>query len=142
MEPVLPNPEMIPQNIQGSETVSVDASMGGQGAEVAPNKAGDLPKETMRPQQTQPVINNAVQQVATDDVAVPADDSVVATTSSDDDTPAIAEDVDVIEKEWVNKARKIVNSTKDNPYKQEEEVSRLQSDYLMKRYGKQIKSAK
>jgi Txe/YoeB family toxin of Txe-Axe toxin-antitoxin module len=55
------------------------------------------------------------------------------------DDPLIADDVDVIEKEWVDKAKKIVNATKENPYEQEKEVSKLQADYLMKRYNKQIK---
>ncbi len=55
--------------------------------------------------------------------------------------PAIADDVDVIEKEWVDKAKKIVSATKDDPFTQEKEVSKLQADYLMKRYGKQIKLA-
>jgi hypothetical protein len=56
-----------------------------------------------------------------------------------DDNPAMADDVDVIEKEWVEKAKKIVSSTKEDPHKQEKEVSKLQADYLKKRYGKQVK---
>lgn len=56
-------------------------------------------------------------------------------------TPAIADDVDVIEKEWVDKAKDIVTATKDDPYRQEEEVERLKADYLKKRYGKDIKSS-
>jgi hypothetical protein len=55
------------------------------------------------------------------------------------DNPVIADDVDVIEKEWVDKARRIVNATKEDPYAQEKEVSKLQADYLMKRYNKQVK---
>lgn len=53
--------------------------------------------------------------------------------------PSVADDVDVIEKEWVDKAKAIVNQTKNDPYRQEEEVEKLQADYLNKRYGKQIK---
>ena len=56
-----------------------------------------------------------------------------------DSNPLSAADEDVIEKEWVDKAKKIVTQTKDNPYLQEKEVSRLQADYLKKRYGKEIK---
>lgn len=54
-------------------------------------------------------------------------------------TPAIAADDEVIEKEWVDKAKKIVDQTKDDPYQQEKEVSKLQADYLKKRYGKDVK---
>lgn len=53
--------------------------------------------------------------------------------------PAIADDVDVIEKEWVDKAKTIVNTHKHDPYNQEKEASKLQADYLKKRYGKDVK---
>lgn len=55
-----------------------------------------------------------------------------------DDLPALANDDDLIEKEWVDKAKKIIAETKNDPYKREQEVSRLQADYLRKRYGKEI----
>ena len=45
----------------------------------------------------------------------------------------------MIEKEWVEKAKKIVSSSKSDPHQLEKEVSKLQADYLMKRYNKQIK---
>lgn len=51
----------------------------------------------------------------------------------------IANDKDVIENEWVRVAKKIVSETRDDPYKQEEEVSKLQVDYMTKRYGEEIK---
>jgi Txe/YoeB family toxin of Txe-Axe toxin-antitoxin module len=54
-------------------------------------------------------------------------------------TPLTANDDDLIEKEWVQKAKQIVASTKNDPYRQEQEVSKLQADYLQKRYGKEIK---
>lgn len=56
-----------------------------------------------------------------------------------DTNPQVASDDDVIEKEWVDKAKQIVSQTKDDPYIQEKEVSRLQADYLKKRYGKELK---
>jgi hypothetical protein len=54
-------------------------------------------------------------------------------------TPAAAADDDVIEKEWVNKAKKVITQTKGDPYTKEREVSKLQADYMQKRYGKQVK---
>jgi hypothetical protein len=59
--------------------------------------------------------------------------------TSGDENPVTASDEEVIEKEWVDKAKKIITQTKDDPYKQEKEVSKLQADYLKKRYGKDIK---
>ena len=53
--------------------------------------------------------------------------------------PLMAGDDDLIEKEWVDKAKKIVQQTKSDPYAQEKEVSRLQADYIKKRYGKDVK---
>lgn len=61
----------------------------------------------------------------------------VVTTQSDDN-PVVAADDDLIEKEWVDKAKKIIAETRDDPYKREREVSKLQADYLRKRYGREI----
>ena len=66
-----------------------------------------------------------------DDVAGDGDGVVQA--------PPVAADEDVIEKEWVNKAKKVINQTKGDPYAKEREVSKLQADYMQKRYGKQVK---
>lgn len=57
------------------------------------------------------------------------------------DGPAIAEDVDVIEKEWVDKAEQIVAQTAGDPHAEEEAVEDLQIDYLKKRYGKDVKKS-
>lgn len=64
-----------------------------------------------------------------------------ATNSIVGDTPLVANDDDLIEKEWVDKAKKIVADTRHDPYKQEEAVSILQVDYLKKRYGREIGAA-
>lgn len=67
-----------------------------------------------------------------------------ATTSSANpgaSTPPMANDEDLIEQVWVNKAKKIIQETKGDPYAQEREVSKLQADYIKKRYGKDIKIA-
>jgi hypothetical protein len=66
--------------------------------------------------------------------------------STDDNTspvlvPMIASDDDLIEKEWVDRAKKIVSENRDDPYKQEEAVSELQKDYKKKRYGRETGGA-
>ncbi len=58
---------------------------------------------------------------------------------TDNTGPLAAADEDLVEKEWVDKAKKIVGQTKNDPYSQEKEVSKLQADYLKKRYGKELK---
>ena len=55
--------------------------------------------------------------------------------------PQYADNADVIEREWVMRAKQIVLDTKNSPYQREVEVGKLQADYLQKRYGKQIKLA-
>lgn len=54
----------------------------------------------------------------------------------------VAEDKDEIEMEWVTKAKKIVEQTKSDPHLQERAVSRLQADYMKKRFNKDIKLPK
>ncbi len=60
--------------------------------------------------------------------------------TSDDATasPLVAADEDLIEKEWVDKAKKIILETKDDPYRREQEVKKIQIDYVRKRYGREI----
>lgn len=60
-------------------------------------------------------------------------------TASSYDSPMIAEDVDVIEKEWVDKAEAEVRRTADDPHAQEEAIETLQVEYMRKRYGKEIR---
>jgi hypothetical protein len=64
---------------------------------------------------------------------------IIATTN---DNPAIAGDDDLIEMEWVKKAKKIIYETQDNPHLREEEVNKLQIDYVEKRYGRKVSEAK
>lgn len=53
--------------------------------------------------------------------------------------PQVDDDNDLIEKEWVNKAKQIVERNRDNPYKQSEELTVFKADYMKRRYGKTIK---
>lgn len=94
-----------------------------QRAEAA-SRAAELP---VAPALPQPVIVPSMQ-VGDDD--------------ADDSSPLVANDDDLIEKEWVDKAKQIITKTRDDPYKREEAISRLQADYLRKRYGKELGSAK
>lgn len=55
--------------------------------------------------------------------------------------PLVAADEDLIEKEWVDKAKEIIEQTKDDPFKRTERVNELQRDYLQKRFGKVIGAA-
>jgi hypothetical protein len=52
------------------------------------------------------------------------------------------DDGDLIEKEWVSKAKRIVERNRDDPYKQSDELTVFKADYMKKRYGKNIKVSK
>ena len=54
-------------------------------------------------------------------------------------TPIVADDNDLIEKEWVNKAKEIVERTRQNPYQQSQELNLFKADYMKKRYNKTLK---
>jgi hypothetical protein len=56
-------------------------------------------------------------------------------------TPLTAANDDLIEKEWVDKAKEIIHTTPNDPHMRGEKVSALQKDYLRKRYGKEIGTA-
>lgn len=51
----------------------------------------------------------------------------------------MADDTDLIEKEWVLRAKTIVNRTKDDPHSQNKEINKVKADYIKKRYNKDIK---
>lgn len=50
-----------------------------------------------------------------------------------------SDDADLIEKEWVTKAKQIVERTRNDPYKQSEELTVFKADYMKKRYNRTIK---
>lgn len=72
------------------------------------------------------------------DTNVPAGATIVNKSTEIPDVPSVAADEDLIEKEWVDKAKKIISETKEDPYARDEEVSKLQVEYIKKRYGRSI----
>lgn len=69
------------------------------------------------------------------------DDPAAALQSDIASIPTEANDTDLIEKEWVEKAKQIVANMSDDPYKQQQELSKLKADYLKKRYNKEVSLA-
>lgn len=131
MEPTLPKPHT-PEN----RGVSAERSASLQGGAVeAPS--GLSGEHVQQPMTTTPKLQPQPQQPM-QSVAIPTTNTPSLSSTSSDD-PIIADDVDVIEKEWVDKAKRIVSATKEDPHQQEQQVSKLQADYLMKRYNKKVK---
>jgi hypothetical protein len=134
MEPKFSSPESAPGNVPRPEEGLEGAENGYELPQRSPEQ-----QEQRAPQELPPAPPvAAVQPTAISlptPVAAVADDTIQ---TSDDDLPAVAADEDLIEKEWVDKAKKIIADTKDDPHRREQEVGRLQADYLRKRYGKEL----
>lgn len=59
--------------------------------------------------------------------------------SAQSDYPDFADDIDLIEKMWVQKAKKIVDETVGDPFKQNLQINKMKADYIKKRYDKDVK---
>lgn len=102
-----------------------------QGPEVAPSYGTApiaMPADATQPQ-------NSAHQTPFQQPAIPQP----STKPEQVNTAIIADDADLIEKEWVLKAKAIVAQTSHDPNVQTKEVSKMKADYLKKRYNKQLK---
>src|SRR6478672_8405793 len=111
------SPELPPFNPERGESASPERSAEQSNAAQAAMAAQPIPVSLPTPV---PIKDDEDQQVATDD------------------HPAVAADEDLIEKEWVDKAKQIISQTRDDPAERERQVGKLQADYLKKRYGKNL----
>lgn len=83
----------------------------------------------------------AIPVVDTPHPALPTDDDVTKPSPSPAATAKLkAGNGDLIEQEWVHKAKAIVSQTKDDPYKQKNEMSKVKADYIQKRFNKPMKT--
>ena len=137
MEPTLPSPNgfpevapVAPRSPEVKPTGGVEYALGAERPAPQEQKTGAGAGENTPPPLPVVPLPPATATVAT---------TPTTTSVHDDTSPIIAADEDLIEKEWVEKAKKVISETKNDPYAQEQAVSRLQADYLNKRYGKVIK---
>jgi hypothetical protein len=114
------SPEQGRENLDSPETLGERVHETEQGTQQADHQAA--PPPVVIPMPPAPVSLPVAP-------AKPADDAV---------GPTIAGDDDLIEKEWVDKAKKIIVDTQNDPYRREQEINKLQTDYLRKRYGKEL----
>jgi hypothetical protein len=139
MNPELPAPQFNPEQGMPSREQASEYGQPFQNPERAGERSPEREQNMQNvDRQTAPAMPPALPVVPAPQV-VPAPS--VAHQAPSDDLPALAGDDDLIEKEWVDKAKKIISETRDDPYKREQEVNRLQADYLRKRYGKELGSA-
>jgi hypothetical protein len=108
------------------------------GGEINP----EIQKDTSRS-----AVQTATQDDSVQAASLPNDDddsskTVPAKVKDLGDSPATADDIDLIEKEWVEKAKQIVEQTKNNPREQNIALGKMKADYLKKRFNKVIKTEK
>jgi hypothetical protein len=121
--------------------VPEQAPVGAGSSETAPS----VTESTLsRPEQS----NGVAQPAALPPVPMPSagvvanplnNDSNTATASKSSSGINAADDGDLIEKEWVSKAKQIVEHTRDDPHEQSKELTEFKADYMQKRYNKIIK---
>ncbi len=137
MEPGFNMPRVSPEQAPSLPPVSPELSPPGVQYERGPIS----PEREPLPQQSQEGVAPAPA------VAAPALPQPASTSTTDDpaalltSVPDVAADDDLIEKEWVDKAKRIIAETADDPYRREQAVSQLQREYLRKRYGKEVGSS-
>jgi len=82
--------------------------------------------------------------ISASQVQLPTDYSVAVIPTDDDQTtpatPSVDKGADRIERHWVDSAKKIINQTKDDPYKQKNEMSKFKADYIKQRFNKVVKA--
>lgn len=87
------------------------------------------------------VINDAQSVLGSIQPVASSQQSALSDDDDDIDVPSDAQDLDLIEKEWVLKAKKIVAQTEGDPHKQNEQLSKMKVTYIKKRYSKELKQS-
>lgn len=140
MEPKLPAPNLSPELRPGGQGFSPETLPLPPSPETG-FEQGERPME--RQGEAAPSAVTATPVLPTP-VAIPVPPAPATSPTqpaADQGNPVVAADDDLIEKEWVDKAKKIIAETRDDPRRREQEVGKLQVDYLRKRYGKQLGSS-
>ena len=133
--------DMQPENSpvpHGPEQAPVNVAPGGERIPVLPTPEAGLELGLERVEQAAEASAAASDFATTGAPAMSQPIGTVTPTVSTDDNPVVAANEDVIEKEWVDKAKKIIQETKDDPFARSNRVNELQRDYLKKRYNKNL----
>jgi len=110
-------------------------------SQTAPNHAATPEADSSSPASVTPSPAGQAadpQQASAVPIPPPSQDATTApmAVSTDDLT---AEDSDLIEKEWVTRAKAIVDRTKNDPHAQNQQMNQVKAEYIKKRYNKDVK---
>lgn len=135
------NPDNQPTSVKLDKPIQIGSAKAELSRGVSTHETNPGNSIEMGPQTTEPIKTTQNTPVAP---ILPTPVTAVTTASDDGiiiDAPAIAKDEDLIEKEWVDKAKQIVNQTKNDPHQREKGVTKLKVDYLKKRFGRDLGSS-
>jgi len=113
-------------------------------AEHDPGTVQGVEKDTIKPESGREILPPPVQSMpmmssqAGQDLASAALPASGVATAPTDDAHLIADDTDVIEKEWVDRAKKIIAATTNDPFVESQELSKLKASYMKKRFNKDL----
>lgn len=136
MKPEMPTPSVSPEQFSMRPEHTIEHNPGTIGPEVGLDKSAEHYEQRSEA--------GAISSDVSFATSLPTpvyDDTQVVQDTTMGTTPLVANDDDLIEKEWVDRAKKIVEETKNDPYRREEAVNKLQVDYLKKRYGRELGAA-
>lgn len=132
----------IPTSSLGTEIPSVQYQAG---AEVGPNSnANKSELEVNAERQEQRSEANAIIADVGLTTVIPTPVTNAPTVAQDttfQSSPMVANDDDLIEKEWVDRAKKIVTETQNDPKQRDDRISGLKVDYVKKRFGRELGAA-
>jgi hypothetical protein len=127
--PELPKPELLPKHPDGVEAVTPLSESN--------EKLTSAQSERLSQAST------AVSQATDDLIVLPSVSTDNVHNQAINDSSVLIINTDHIneinEKEWVKKAKEIVETNKDDPGSQSDSVLELRHDYMSKRFGKNIK---
>lgn len=132
-----PNLNLPPPVDQAGEQVPPAAGPEDQ-PEIAPRPAASAERGSAPPAATPSPFQVAAPAQPAPAAPVIQTPSDVTRTSKSDKAKLIKDD-DLIEKEWVDKAKRIVEQTREDPHQQSEQLTMVKADYMQKEYNKTIK---
>jgi hypothetical protein len=130
MEPKGGNPSF-EANLPPSQEAEPGQEKTSEAPVARPEQAGNQPQPAL------PAIPDDIPAVDQPVIAVPPQD---ITTPIPTDPNAVAADTERIEREWVDKVKNVVAKTREDPFLQKDQMSKVKAEYIQKRFNKTIKT--
>lgn len=101
------------------------------------------PSESAAGKQQPQALNTAVLPLPADipaaaPVTIPSEPAQDDAKKTADDKTQYAHDSNRIEKQWIDRAKKVISQTRDDPHTQKSQMSKVKAEYIQKRFNKTI----